>query len=788
VPVVDRLARVLAGVDATSAVLSAIEKTKRAPSPLLAPTPTPDELMDMLASNGMAFANGTPAKSRFARVDTGACKDPYCPSPHAGMDLSFNGKRVCSACGAEDTVWTSDGACQRTFEDGPDNRQNQEYKDEENRDLHVIAHKDAPFASQEQIKWANNRHNQITVWADLLGEDSREDPEGVSLTEDEVNKMKYAARAVCVTWANSTETTDGDDEDAAYASASFWSTLLALEMMARRPDGFVLPAGKRHLGNLEGLHNYMKRYQGRESKRYVECKGTFFTKAKGVEAAMAQNNLQNVATRYAAWHPLGDVGAREAKIESLNGLLKTCGVWAKRDTKGRRVGEPVGLSEAVRVRQLPGVLASAPQQPSRAIALPLAVPHKSDTSMGISYRHKLKNTLYTPVPLPKADKKRKFKQLQPLPDAVPPPQQQEAPSSLPPLPLPPPEEDVAANGPLGVDDLFGPDADALLDDAAGTPDSTAAMGTPGGAEAEGQEEDHATCEQTRAIELLSLDLTPEEYENKMEADMNAMMLEYQQEQADEETKLEAEAARAEAEAAAKAEEQARAQAAREEAYKAGRTDRRNDPRNSLEDPGQDAPDYETLLLQGYKKRPEYKTDKEIRELSLVDVKNSGNFRRDPWFFLKKWKHLQAEWREAEQDKLDRQEDAQEKKDASRRAREEADKERRLAAAAREQLKLEQRGLNQLLSQGAKMEQAVARAEKQGKATAFVVPSEEVTDRKKKTIGKIRIGLAQPVPGNKIAIPANVLKQADEARDAKQRAVKGATSDWDARVYKERKRN
>ena len=33
----------------------------------------------------------------------------------------------------------------------------------------------------------------------------------------------------------------------------------------------------------------------------------------------------------------------------------------------------------------------------------------------------------------------------------------------------------------------------------------------------------------------------------------------------------------------------------------------------------------------------------------------------------------------------------------------------------------------------------------------------------------------------------MLKQADEARDAKQRAAKGATSDWDVKVYKERKR-
>jgi len=785
--VLDRLSRVLAGVDATAAVLSAVdEKKKKQQERAMAPAPpmrTPDEFMDLIAPNGIGFAPSLSAatKLKYARVDKNACKDPNCPSPHAGMDLTFNGKRVCSACGAEDTVWTSDGACRRTFEDGPDNRQNQEYKDEENRDLHIIAHKDAPFATQEQIKWANNRHNQITVWADLLGEDSREDPEGVSLTDDEVNKMKYAARAVCVAWATSAPTVEGDDDDSEYASASFWSTLLALEMMARRPDGFVLPDAKRHLGNLEGLHNYLKRYQGRESKRYVECKGSFFTKAKGVEAAMAQNLLQSVATRHAAWHPLGVPGARAAKIETLDGLLRTCGVWAKRDAKGRRIGDPVGLSEPVRLRQLPGVLTSAPQQPVRSVSAPEAVPHVSDTRMGISYRHKVKHSLYAPVPLPKPDKKRKRTSLQPLPDAAtqpPPPQEQEAPPHAPP---PPPAE---ADGPLGVDDLFGPDADALLDDAAAT-------GTPGGAreeDGEEQEEDEVTRDQKRAIALLSLDLTPEEYEQKMEADMHEMMLEYQQEQADEGTRREAEAARAEEEAAAKAEADARAQAAREEAYKAGQTNRFNDPRNSLEDPGQDAPDYETLLLQGYKKRPEYKTDKEIRELSLIEVKNSGNFRRDPWFFLKKWKQLQAEWREAEQDKLERQEDAQEKKDASKRAREEADKERRLAAAAREQSKLEQRGLTQLLSQGAKMEQAVARAEKQGKATAFVVPTEEVTNRKQKVIGKIKIGLAQPVPGNKVTIPANVLKQADEARDAKQRASRGATSDWDAKVYKERKRD
>ena len=68
-----------------------------------------------------------------------------------------------------------------------------------------------------------------------------------------------------------------------------------------------------------------------------------------------------------------------------------------------------------------------------------------------------------------------------------------------------------------------------------------------------------------------------------------------------------------------------------------------------------------------------------------------------------------------------------------------------------------------------------------------MPSDEVADERRKIIPKITIEFAQPVPGNKITISANVLKQADEARDAKQRAAKGATSDWDVKVYKERKR-
>ena len=100
----------------------------------------------------------------------------------------------------------------------------------------------------------------------------------------------------------------------------------------------------------------------------------------------------------------------------------------------------------------------------------------------------------------------------------------------------------------------------------------------------------------------------------------------------------------------------------------------------------------------------------------------------------------------------------ERTEAERAARAAAEKKRQKDAA---------RGFNQMMTLAAKKEKAEERAEKQGKATAFVVPSDEVADEKRKIIPKITIEFAQPVPGNKITIPANVLKQADDVRGAAQ---------------------
>ena len=283
----------------------------------------------------------------------------------------------------------------------------------------------------------------------------------------------------------------------------------------------------------------------------------------------------------------------------------------------------------------------------------------------------------------------------------------------------------------------------------------------------------------RAIANGNLHLTLEELLAQQERDL-ALMLEEEREAAREK------AAQAAFEAERKAAEAAAAQEAREAYYKQeGQYDRSKDPRNDLDEGMKtETPSYQQLLLQGRKKRTEYKGKRVIRALSYEEVRASENFHRRGIAFVREWHAAQAEWHAENVAKLARVQDADAKKEASRRAREQ---ERMTAAAEKKRQKDAARGFNQMMTLAAKKEKAEERAEKQGKATAFVVPSDEVADERRKIIPKITIEFAQPVPGNKITIPANVLKQADEARDAKQRAAKGATSDWDVKVYKERKR-
>ena len=169
----------------------------------------------------------------------------------------------------------------------------------------------------------------------------------------------------------------------------------------------------------------------------------------------------------------------------------------------------------------------------------------------------------------------------------------------------------------------------------------------------------------RAIANGNLHLTLEELLAQQERDL-ALMLEEEREAAREK------AAQAAFEAERKAAEAAAAQEAREAYYKQeGQYDRSKDPRNDLDEGMKtETPSYQQLLLQGRKKRTEYKGKRVIRALSYEEVRASENFHRRGIAFVREWHAAQAEWHAENVAKLARVQDADAKKEASRRAREE----------------------------------------------------------------------------------------------------------------------
>ena len=140
----------------------------------------------------------------------------------------------------------------------------------------------------------------------------------------------------------------------------------------------------------------------------------------------------------------------------------------------------------------------------------------------------------------------------------------------------------------------------------------------------------------RAIANGNLHLTLEELLAQQRRDM-ALMLEEAREAARE--KREGAAFEAERKAA----EAAAAQEAREAHYKQeGQYDRSKDPRNNLDEGMKTAtPSYQQLLLQGRKKRIEYKGKKVIHALSYEEVRASENFHRRGISFVREWHAAQA---------------------------------------------------------------------------------------------------------------------------------------------------
>ena len=184
-----------------------------------------------------------------------------------------------------------------------------------------------------------------------------------------------------------------------------------------------------------------------------------------------------------------------------------------------------------------------------------------------------------------------------------------------------------------------------------------------------------------AVDVLSLDLSPEAFERQQQEQLQLLMEQHKREQ---------EMAAAEREA--KEAEAARLQEEKEAEYKQdGPYDRDKDPRNNVEKFIEDGmliptPD----VLDGYAGRPGgklYTKKKEIRQLSFMQVQASANFRRNPSKFVRLWQQLQREWRMDAAAKVAKHADADRKKAESRAKREE---EKRVAAdkKAKEEERLE----------------------------------------------------------------------------------------------------
>tara|TARA_B100001057_G_scaffold56862_2_gene50389 strand:+ start:28114 stop:31038 length:2925 start_codon:yes stop_codon:yes gene_type:complete len=765
------------------------------------------------------------------------CSNPECEDPTARPEVDADGNMLCPACGHVDAgavpelagpdssnLSDLEGGEGRTFKDdldngGSDKRRGQEYQDEANVAYYVIDPREVRGATERQRWWANNRMNQAMIWADLLRED-HEDPNGFAMPPDEVKEIKNILRRVCVTVAQRApedELTKEDVDQVTGADASaiqnlgspvLWTILLALEMIARRPEGFKVRRPEfQAIATLEGMHAYLGRFQSRATRRYVE-KLNFYTRAKGAEARMAQSSLDRVKTRSAAYVGLGSYYMRQAKIATLDNLLKKSGVFGV-DVRG----QPVGLSLPVLNNETPGVMDALPNEVANprvnarepGVYNPGLVNRTKEKEKVVSY-HKQKKKEYADRSLIKPDPKAKkpwefgggewapekapkaFKaaragdsssddddddpnlprELRNLPKALRRSILQEEGRQMVQQPAPQPSSDnnqewvgfgdaaavndagpSSSSDPGGASDAAAPgvtappgqparastfsitdlpddddddddddnvvvqdmdfglgdgsssvpggavqSADGMVTDEDGV--VTALPGMGGDGDDDGDDGDEIA---QRAIANGNLHLTLEQLLAQQERDL-AIILEEEREAAREK------AAQAAFEAERKAAEAAAAQEAREATFKQeGQYDRSKDPRNNLDEGMKtETPSYQQLLLQGRKKRTEYKGKKVIRALSYEEVRASENFHRRGIAFVREWHAAQAEWHAENLAKLARAQDADAKKEASRRAREEQVAQARRKREAKRQRIME----NKLNRDVAKLEKAIAK--------------------------------------------------------------------------------
>lgn len=207
---------------------------------------------------------------------------------------------------------------------------------------------------EKRLEDANRRLNQCYVLLKFL-EDTA--PGLFSLSPAEVNTAKRAVRAVCVEWAK-----QGALQDAMLGSALFWTSAIALQMVAMRPDGFAMPTEElRQRATLDGLYTYFKTVQG--TRVMTDESDMAATKAgRGVQGAVKYTEAQRF--RRARVDNLGDQNKRELKMLVFNEYVKASHFFDEWDDK-EKGWKSVGLAPQVFNMEKPGLLPVTTRPPGK---------------------------------------------------------------------------------------------------------------------------------------------------------------------------------------------------------------------------------------------------------------------------------------------------------------------------------------------------------------------------------------------------------------------------------------
>ena len=181
---------------------------------------------------------------------------------------------------------------------------------------------DESDAAWDVVRKANQRLNQATTWFNCMQDEA---PGSFYLTPGEVLTARRALRAVCVRWAKR-------GCDVANASSPvFWAIGIALEMVARRRDGFTVPdAHMQSLTTVEGLWRYL---EPRKSDAFWTDESDFNKTRAWIHTRNqmgmrdAVRATQQAKRRYARLDALGSPMAQSQKLACLSQLLGQSGFF-----------------------------------------------------------------------------------------------------------------------------------------------------------------------------------------------------------------------------------------------------------------------------------------------------------------------------------------------------------------------------------------------------------------------------------------------------------------------------